>query len=412
MMRMKQMRSIKGLTIVSIILFILFLLVGPFIYFSYFYIPSSLLVDGYLYKSDLSKDQKIVVNYLKQDALDHKSEMKSMIDETINVLTDKEFEYRSVTMDVTPLNEHYLLVNLANVSNGLTQSYTYNTDTNTFEESLHFSHKFQTMVRSLFINKARNDQRYHDIAYTSAFIDILDASNYMDLIDFDGNDFTFTSDFGYGELSVSVDMRYYQDDVSIELANSLDQKTVKYRVPFNVNTNNKIIYFAVNHAFNRSLDYQWIEAFNHYGQSLSFIVNGAKINGNADLVITALNNGNSLISTNYNGLTLTELNTIQKDHELYGTIRLIEEITNYEYTNCNFYVNNNEDSLLIDPYFNQYNASVELYSLDQLTLDYFNQMDNYSLVVMDDGNHELMQQMIQLLPELMDNGYQLLALPN
>ncbi len=177
---MKKLRVTKGLTVGSIIILICFLLIGPFVYFSFFYVPTTLYVDSYLHDEKINNEHKMVVNYTKNDAIKYKGNMDAIVfsffyvpttlyvdsylhDEKINnehkmvvnytkndaikykgnmdAIVDTVFEQlnteknlSSVIMEVIPLNQHYVLIQMDNVIGYHDASFIFNLDSNRAEQ--------------------------------------------------------------------------------------------------------------------------------------------------------------------------------------------------------------------------------------------------------------------------------------
>ncbi len=315
------------------------------------------------------------------------------------------------------------------------------------------AHAFINMVRQGIIDQARLNSAYNSMAFSSDFA--LNLENYVveAYIEYDAPMMQFNIDLGLGWLSYSVDMRYHIEDINIDLQLDSINQSIPYRLQDSPVGEAKVIYLGINHAFNRTLDYQWIDLFSTYRQSMSFIVNGAKLQGNKDLVIESLNQGMGLVNGTYQNASFDGLSETQIDHELFGTVRLIEEITNFSYTESlnqgmglvnGTYQNASFDGLsetqidhelfgtvrLIEEitnfsyttkllsgvenddnnYFNLINPTVIIDSLDQLTLEFWQNLPTGSIVYLEDGRSDFLNAMQSLLPELMDAGIQVRAI--
>ena len=402
---MKKLRVTKGLTVGSIIILICFLLIGPFVYFSFFYVPTTLYVDSYLHDEKINNEHKMVVNYTKNDAIKYKGNMDAIVDTVFEQL-NTEKNLSSVIMEVIPLNQHYVLIQMDNVIGYHDASFIFNLDSNRAEQGLQFSDAFINMVRQGIIDQARLNSAYNSMAFSSDFA--LNLENYVveAYIEYDAPMMQFNIDLGLGWLSYSVDMRYHIEDINIDLQLDSINQSIPYRLQDSPVVEAKIIYLGINHAFNRTLDYQWIDLFSTYRQSMSFIVNGAKLQGNKDLVIESLNQGMGLVNGTYQNASFDGLSETQIDHELFGTVRLIEEITNFSYTTkllSGVEIDDNN-------YFNLINPTVIIDSLDQLTLEFWQNLATGSVVYLEDGRSDFLNAMQSLLPELMDAGIQVRAI--
>ena len=395
-----------GLTIgiITIALILIFGLFGGFYYYlNYVYIPDGLTMDGYDHIADIGPNHQYVINY--PSCNDYQCELiyTGFANGYLKIMETNGSTMESITIEIHDLNGDVGYMDLTdNIHDTHTMEFVDMT-THTVIDKVQFSDDFLRMLRQDFIQQARNDDRYAGVSYTSAFANGITKETVVETISWNDPIMVFTNDFGYGELSVSKDMRYFNDALNFALCNESMVETIRYGSTRRVDPYRKSIVLMVAPSLNRSLDDQWIELLDHYGASATFYMYGYSMEGNDDLIHSLLNHNIELGSLGMYG-SIADLSDQQADEEMYGPLRILESISDHgatmeTYLDLSNTLDNSDYPLTVitcDDY---------ITSVDGLTSAINGSSDSMIYLVVQD-NASLLTAMESFIPTMMDQGYQ------
>ncbi len=396
----------QGLTIgiIIIALILIFGLFGGFYYYlNYVYIPDGLTIDGYDHIADMGPDHQYVINYPACD--DYQCELiyTDFAKDILNTIKENGSTMASITIEIHDLNGDVGYMDVTNTFDGTHTMNFVDLIHHAVMGDIHFSDAFLRMLRQDFIQQARSDERYAAVSYTSEFASGITMDNLVETISWNDPTMVFTSNLGYGELSVSKDMRYFNDALNIVLCKDSMVETIRYGSTRSVDPYRKSIVLMVAPSLNRSLDDHWIELLDHYGASATFYMYGYAMEGNDDLILSLLNHNIELGSLGMYG-SIADLSDQQADEEMYGPLRILESICDHgatmeTYLDLSNTLDNSDYPLTVitcDDY---------ITSVDGLTNAINGSGDSMIYLVVQD-NASLLTAMESLIPTMMDQGYQ------
>ena len=395
-----------GLTI-GIIGFGLLLILGIFggfyYYLNYIYIPSGLTMDGYDHTASLGPNHQYVINYPTCEDYGCVSLYEDISESLISTMKDNGSTMESLAISIEDINGSYGLINITDHLNDDKTSTFVDLTTHQLIDEITFSDDFMRMLRMDFLQAARSDQRYSDVAYTSSFADGLTMDQLVETIQWSDPYMVFTSDLGYGDLSVSKDMRYFNDALDMDLTTDSMVKTIRYTSTRSVDAYRPSIVLMILPGLNRSLDDHWIDLLDHYGASATFYTYGYTMEGNDDLIISYYDHNLELGSLGMYG-SISDLSDQKADEEIYGPLRLLESISDHEVTMTS-YLNINQEVDLTNYPLDVIECDQVITSSKQL-LDTINASDGNTIFLVVDNNEDIFNTMVSLIPSMMDQGYQ------
>lgn len=391
--------GIAGLTLVLII----GIFFGFYWYLNYQYIPSGLTMDGYDHYASITPHHQYVIHYPKCDDYACVTLYEDIANHMVETMEDNGSTRQSVLIDIQCINPSYGLMHITNQLNHDSTSVFVDLTTHSIDHTINFSEDFLRMLRADFLQVARSDDRYWNVAYTSDFANGLTMDNLVETITWDNPYMVFTIDLGYGELSVSKDMRYFIDALNMDLTIESYEKTIRYQSTRYIDSTRSSIVLMVVPGMNRSLDDQWIELLDHYGASATFYTYGYAMEGNDDLILSGYNHNLQLGSLGMYG-SIMDLSDQKADEEIYGPLRIVESMTNHEATMESFLdINHTVDA-------SNYPLDVItvdsiVYTKDEL-MDVIHSSNGSTILLAVDNNEILLNAMKDLIPSMMDQGYQ------
>lgn len=394
------MKKYKWISIVSLLILAMIVVIAPFLYFSFFHLPNDLVVNNYLQYSYITGKQKIVVNIDKPSSLQEEAIESQLAKQVVTQLKESGIEYIGVILDVTYLNEDKAYISVSDVNSDVVWNYFIDCKSITLDNSIDFSLDFKQMIRQEFLQLALSDQRYSSLSVMD-IITKLDSINVLSKMNYSQPTMIFTCDLGFGELTVSKDMRYYLDDINVNLELERLEDPLKYSVN-QVDTNLKSIYVLIDKAVNRGSDYYWSDLFYKYGQRLTFNVIGNKIDGNEDVILSLLNQGHQLATCTMDYIDLSQSYSDEiLDYQLYGPIRKIERLSNYMFSPTLFVIPNGDAEEINFP-FTIIDSTMYIDDPNMISKELINSLTDGTIITIPDGNYEFYEAFANVLVSLVN----------
>ena len=399
-----------GLTIGMIgiaMILILGIFGGFYYYLNYVYIPDGLTMEGYDHIADIGPNHQYVINYPSCDDYQCELVYTDFANGYLKTMNENGSTMESITIKIHDLNGDVGVMDIIdNIHHGHTMEFVDMT-THTVNDDIYFSTDFLRMLRQDFLQAARNDPRYASVSYTAEFADELYSETVVETISWNDPIMVFTTDLGYGELSISKDMRYFSDALNVSLCNESMVETIRYGSTRSVDPMRKSIVLMVAPSLNRSLDDRWIELLDHYGASATFYMYGYAMEGNDDLIISYLDHNIELGSLGMYG-SIHNLSDQQADEEIYGPLRILESICDHGAT-MDTYLDLSDSLDNIDYPLTVIECDEYISTVDGLTTAINGSTDPIIYLVVQD-NPSILTAMESLIPAMMDQGYQWISI--
>ena len=324
-------------------------------------------------------------------------------------------------------NDQYvsLLFDLSNSDDEIIsyRSYLLDLQTNDFVDvSAAFDEVLLKRLTRMLWNELQQVDTMRDVAFSSSFYESIqpDMKHFtqFDLIDH--------------KLSVHILMNQYGDHPEMVLRCDLDEiashilldlgvkqtvaDAIINPVQRTIDPNRPMIALTFDDGPYEATTSKVVAQLEKYGQSATFYIQGYRVGNNADLILAMIYAGNEIGNHSYNHKNLTKLSDTDLMYQLDETTRIIKQLTDQQYTIATYRppygaINDKAKSVSVYPFV--------LWNVDTLDWKNHDRQQAYDHVMehVGDGDIVLMHDIYmttaqaaeQLIPDLIDAGYQLVT---
>lgn len=419
--RRRKINKKRTFFLLSILLILIALVFGLFFYyFNYIRLPKDLMSDNKnaLKIVDISKDKAIVV-YYPNDIEKASEKANEIFDNLANIeLTDQK-NHLLADYTLTNVGSKYVQVVYDISYNGELNhktSYLFDNTTNEIVDRNLFKPEIYECLSNSIRYEMKMNHPDDDYYYKTEFALNTEKENLkIDSYYFDDSN-VYVSDNRY-DVVCSLNLNDYAGYIDLDLGIASNNKVIDRKNHY-VNPNRKMIAFTFDDGPHNKYTNEIINELKKYDATATFYMQGWRVKSeeSKNTVINVINSGSDIGSHSYSHKDLTKLTGDELEYQTYELSRIIESISNNEYKIKTFRVPYGKFNKAVKEYVGypliQWNIDPEDWKVrdtDTIISRVKNSVADGGIIVMHDIYETSKDALMNLIPYLIDEGYQLVT---